>query len=155
MPDDQFALAVSDIGVSRRIIRGDRINDGDDATTNAERRDRRLDGDACSVANLAADKPQNALANRGDHPAGARILIVNIFINHDIAIAADAERRSIRKQNLRRAGWRGLDALLVNNMGTNRQHPRGVARRRARRILIDRADATDILRRDWCDADEY
>lgn len=91
------------------------------------------------MTDLAADEPHDTFGDGRDHFTGAGIGIGDVFVDDDVAVAADVQRRRVGQHDLRRSRRRGLHPLLVDDVGADGERARDRARRRARRIEIDGA----------------
>jgi len=98
------------------------------------------------MAQLAADEAQRARGQRHQHVAAVGVRIVNIFVDDDVGVRRDAHRRLIGEQQLHGARRRGVDPLLVHDMGADDERRGGAAGRRRFRQRIDRRRGADLLR---------
>ncbi len=110
-----------------------------DAAPDPDRPHRRLDRHpALVLAELAADKPGNALAEGGDQFSGARVRIIDEFIDDKIGIGADGEGRSVNQQHLNQSARAGFDALVVNHVVAKNLGGSVSTRRRSEGGAVDR-----------------
>jgi len=73
---------------------------GGDRPAQADGGDRCLDFGIAIMADLPADEAQRPLGKADAHFAVALCWIIDVFIDHNIAVGADIERRFIKKHQL-------------------------------------------------------
>ena len=145
MTDHEFTSRLRKLRIGAGEALRDRINNRRHAAADAQRCNRRLHRDACGVADLSADKAHHAFGDRRHHFASSGGRIVNVFVDDNVAVAADIQCRRVREHDLRRTLRRRLHPFFVDDIGADSQRTGACARRCAGGIEIDCADAPRIL----------